>query len=140
MNKLKLIIIVASVYLIQLLSFVLAVEFGIKYGGLLEVTWLLFPVIILFLYFYKKESIKKRLNLTNVAFYVSVIATWTLLNVISLFSLTSLLRIGFLHGQGGFLPGIEYVLIPFFYEILLAAILLLDLIWYFIKKYLKQKN
>ena len=136
MNKTKFITILIFMFVIQVLFFIYINEYTYISGDIFESPFLL-GFVYLILYFWKKENIKKKYQLTNKYFYLSILITWTILSVISFFVLGLLVRARVLAGTGYFLAGIEYIIMPLFYELEMIVILILDLIWFIIKKILK---
>ncbi len=132
MGKFKLVLITIIIFLIQIIS----VVFINENHGDSEASWIILVITIL-LYFIKHNNIKKSFQLNNKTFYVTIIVSWTILNIISFFVLTSFLESGILNGYGDLFPGLEYVIIPFFFEFQLGVILALELIWIIIKKVFK---
>ncbi|MDD2203686.1 MAG: hypothetical protein PHT75_04900 [Bacilli bacterium] len=139
MGKFKLILIIISIFLIQIVTYVFLNENGASdYLFNPDTVWLFLSLIILILYLVKRNTIKKAFQLSNVEFYTIISISWTLLCIISSFVLSSLLKADIIHGQcgGGFicLAGLEYVIVPFLYEFQLCVILALDLLWFIFKK------
>ena len=135
MKNKKLIMIVSFMFIIQLLIFIFINEYTHMSNIFLSPYFLGFVYLVL--YFWQKEKIKKKLELTNKYFYLAIIITWTILNIVSFFTLGLLVRFKVLAGTGDFLAGIEYIIMPFFYEIEMIVIFVLDVIWFVIKKIFK---
>jgi hypothetical protein len=128
MNKIKFAAIIFATFLVQLVVFVLISEYNDGLGDLFEIIPLFIAIIILLLFFWKREKIKTKYNIKNSYFYIAIIIIWTSLSVASYFALTS-----FCHALQCS-QSIAYGLMPFFYEFEMIVILILDSVWCIIKK------
>ncbi len=136
MNKTKFITILIFMFVIQVLFFIYINEYTYISGDIFESPFLL-GFVYLIIYFWQKQKIKKKYQLTNKYFYLSIIITWTILSVVCFFTLGLLVKARILAGTGDFLAGIEYIIMPFVYELEMIVILVLDLIWFIFKKLFK---